>query len=84
VSGEPVVTAFVVAGLISAPVAFAIYVDREANVFAMEVEDVGTGWMLAAKAQTFKSSSSQLLPKQHLGQAQLGAQLACPSDGARA
>lgn len=53
VRGEPGVAAGVVLGLVAVGVAGAVELDREARTGTVEVEDIGTSFVLAAKVEAF-------------------------------
>ena len=61
-------------------VGFTIDLDRPAGVLAIEVQDVGTNGVLAAKADSVQAPAPDLAPKQHLRQGHFTAQLAGAGD----
>lgn len=78
---QPFSAAVAVAGLIGMLVAGAVHLDRQTDVFAVEVEDVGANGMLAAEAQTVKAATAKRGPEEDLGKRQSATKVACAFDG---
>jgi len=75
VRGEPGVAAGVVLGLAPMAVPRAVDFNREARAGAVEVEDIGTGFVLAAKVEGF-GIAAEMAPEAAFGRGHLAAELA--------
>ncbi|MET3711797.1 hypothetical protein ABIC65_002506 [Sphingomonas trueperi] len=82
VGGEPGVAAGVVLGLVAMGVAGAVELDREAGAGAVEVEDIGTGFVLAAEVEAF-GVAAEMAPEAALGGGHLASELAGEAAGMR-